>query len=487
MQKYLKKIGFVQVAFFLILFFGVCLRIFTPPFQGMDEQLHFARAWQVSEGIFLSPAAKVRDIENENNPMILDIIKKSSKIKKLLLHSEDEKFLVAEIPRSMISPDFTFNFGSKFNKVNFEMTKNFLLTSIDSTDTEFVLIPTTGQYPPLAYFPQATAAFIGRSLNLNAGEIYYFMCFAALLFVAVCVLISMKLLPEKKFLIFLLAMMPMFLVEIISTSADAVTYGICFLGTAWLLSMRNKFDEITGKEIFALIILAICLGLLKSVYGTILLLYFLMPRQRFKKISAFIGLGIFLLFTALAASGLWIYFSITAKDVEMFSKFYLGYDDVDIVAQKNFIIENPKGLLVALFNTLTYSEGDIRLVKSFVGMLGRYKIYLPNYFVLGYSIILITLGGFCGKLNLRFWQRIFIFLGVFASIIGVLTVEYLIWTSVGGELIRGLHGRYFIPIALTAFSILSFLRPPKYANLIVLLCGIFSASFAIWMTYSVFY
>ena len=55
-----------------------------------------------------------------------------------------------------------------------------------------------GQYSPLAYLPQSIAAFVGRSLNLNAGIIYYLMCLSSLLFSAVCVFWAMKILPEKK-------------------------------------------------------------------------------------------------------------------------------------------------------------------------------------------------------------------------------------------------------------------------------------------------
>jgi len=71
--------------------------------------------------------------------------------------------------------------------------------------------------------------------------------------------------------------------------------------------------------------------------------------------------------------------------------------------------------------------------------------------------------------------------------LGIFVIEYIIWLPVGGNLIEGIQGRYFIPIALFGFSIFSCLSPPKYANLIVLLIGIFSALVTIWTTYSAFY
>ena len=502
--NFLKKMKFEQVAFLAILFFGICLRIVTPPFQVVDEINHFGRAWQVSENNFFGESEEVRDVEKGNNPITKRYFRFVTQADKIPLHHENEKFLTAKIPSSMIPAEFE-DINNKFTadvcnmsvaeslknpdikNISFESIEKFLFAPLNLETTEILMIPNTGQYPPLAYFPQATVAFIGRNLNLSAGAIYYAMCFASLFFVAICVFFAMKILPEKKFLIFLLAIMPMFLAEIISTSADAVTYGVCILGSAWLLSQRNNFSAITYKEIFLLIVLSICLGLLKSVYGTILILYFLMPHQRFKNILHFVGFGIFLLALELTVASLWTYFAVTANEVELFSNFYLGHSDVNPLLQKNFILENPMAFLNAVFNTLTFGENTKFFIETFVGWLGSYNILLPNYFVAVYMVALIFFGSFAGKLELKFFQRGLIFFVIIVSIVGIFMIEYLIWTPVGGNLIEGIQGRYFIPIALFAFSIFSCLSPPKYANLIVLLIGIFSALVTIWTTYSAFY
>ena len=68
-------------------------------------------------------------------------------------------------------------------------------------------------------------------------------------------------------------MMPMFLFQA-SSSADAVVNGVCVLGAAWLLSLRRESAQLTLMNCALLILLAVCLGLLKQVYGVLLLLYF---------------------------------------------------------------------------------------------------------------------------------------------------------------------------------------------------------------------
>ena len=185
----------------LLIIFGVAVRVVTPPYQLSDEINHFARAWQVSEGKFLAQEAEVRAIERGDNPTTIDQVRWSCG-GRVTLTTEDEKFFVAETPRSMMPPEFAIDVVNKFNTMNFVALKKFLATPLNPALTEWQLIPNTGAYSPAAYVPQAMAAFVGRRLNLSAGAIYYLMSLSALTFVAACIFLAMKLLPEKKFLIF---------------------------------------------------------------------------------------------------------------------------------------------------------------------------------------------------------------------------------------------------------------------------------------------
>jgi len=159
---------------------------------------------------------------------------------------------------------------------------------------------------------------------------------------------------------------------------------------------------------------------------------------------------------------------------------------VDVTLQKNFILQNPAEFFKTIFNTVTYADYDIMLAKTFVAWFGAYNLMLPDWFCFSYWIILVV-SGFFGKLNLKNFHRICILTAVAITILGIFTVEYLIWTSVGANVVNGVQGRYFIPIALFGFSIFSCLSPPKYANLVVLLIGTFSAVIAIWTICTNFY
>ena len=484
LERKIDGVGFELIAACLLIIFGIAVRLVTPPYQVADEINHFARAWQISEGKFLSPTAKVREIERGDNPTIKDQVRWSCKGGKVTLQSEDEEFFVAEAPRSMMPPEFAIDVVNKFHLISFDMAGKFLSTPLNPNATEWHLIPNSGAYSPLAYFPQAVTAFIGRQLNLNAGTIYYLMSLSALIFAVMCLFAAMKLLPEKNFLIFLLASMPMFLTEITSNSADAVIYGVCFLGTAWLLSLRKSSELMTAAEIFGLIIFAITLGLLKQVYGAILLLYFIIPRSRFKSTLQFVILGVILLALELVTSTAWLYVAGDFGRIPLFTGFYLGLEGIDVAAQKNFILAHPIAFLVAVKTSLI--NPSVWFAKTFFGVLGIVNVYFPKIFYFGYGAILIVAASI-GKLRLSLIHRGIILFAIFITVLGVFAVEYLVWSPVGAGIIAGVQGRYFIPIALLAFSGLSLFEPPKFANLLVLSIGTLSAALTVGLVCSRFY
>ncbi len=207
------KIGLEWIAAILLLLSGSVLTFLTPFLQIPDEPAHLCRAFQISEGILLSPVA------------ILD---------------NGRKTLTAEVPDVFTLKKYTANPFSGDKRYSFDDIK--FLMSAPTTNRHIVYISNTGQYSPLVYFPQALAAYIARSLGaVTAGQIFYSMRFGAVLFVTLCIFLSIRLYPEKGLLIFLLSMLPVFLAESASLAADAATYGICFVTTSYLLALgRNK-------------------------------------------------------------------------------------------------------------------------------------------------------------------------------------------------------------------------------------------------------
>ena len=450
----------------------------------MDEINHFARTWQISEGIFLSPTTTIGDFMRGDH-----------RSKKIFSFDDTappdvwrDKIYIAEVPASFLQEVFIADANNKHYVHAFALAdvKNFLATPLNAQNRELVMIPQTGVYPPPTYLPQAVVATIGRALNLNAGIIFYAMGLSGLLFNAACVFAAMRLLPDAKPLIFLLAMMPMFLVEAASTSADAVTYGVCIFATAWLLSMRQSTEKFSRTEIFALIILAAAIACCKSVYGTILLLYFFIPRERFggsaKKFWAF---GIFLLAVNLSTALIWTELSVTAADVQFYTSRYHGDLTANIAEQKIFVAEHPESFFAAMINSLLYFKTWYAV--SFIGTWApQCDVTLPPIFYLLYGVTLIFFALSCA-VPVKPIERAVMLLAASISVGAFFFVHYLKWSPVGGEFVYGVQGRYFIPLAPMVFVAISFLPTMRRQNSIALFAGLFAGAMTLLTNFFAFY
>ncbi|MBQ3450672.1 MAG: DUF2142 domain-containing protein, partial [Selenomonadaceae bacterium] len=211
--------------------------------------------------------------------------------------------------------------------------------------------------------------------------------------------------------------------------------------------------------------------------------YFLIPRERFKN---FFSLGAIILFMNLFVSLAWSYLSVTLSGAEPATiKQYLGVENVDVAAQKTFILEHPAEFLNTLIFTINFAK--IYYLFSFMGVWGTNgEFYMPPLFYVAYGMTLIFFA-LTNGLKLRLGERGILIFASGISVFACFLFDYLIWAPVGAEFIRGVQGRYFIPIALMIFAALKFLPPMKHKNLIATLSGIFSGAMMLLANFFAFY
>lgn len=490
----IEQIGLKRIYLWFMLLFGTAICFLTPPYQVMDEEAHFRRAWQLADGTLVSPALTTREIFHGNNPCSTDIINAGVRIglqnggPGMTEEFMNRKFLVAELPMSLVSKHFTgLHVGSAEPYYSWDQCKNFLFLPREGGETEWVIIPNTGMYSPLSYLPQSVGGLLAKLLSLPLGITFYLMRFAAMLFVMLCVYFSFRLFPEKRHLIFVLATMPMFLLETASVSVDAVMYGVCLLGSAWLLSLRNRDSLLSDREIVALFALAIVIGLIKPSYGTILLLYFLLPIKCLKNALCYLCVGVGILLASLAATSVWMDVAVRSQGVPI-TFWDIPYPQIDAERQKRFICDNPIATLTAGMNTIQDTDGW--RMKSFVGMFGNYDMerseYLPDWQYVLYMAIIVTLA-LHGAIRLKFLHRLILLFALAVTAVGLFVIEYIIWTPVGAEMISGVQGRYFIPVALLLFVPLSCNLTFRYANILAVAGGLYGGIITLWYTCTVFY
>ena len=447
------KIGLEWIALAFVLIFGSAMAFLTPVYQIPDEPNHFARAYQVSELTFICPIATDED---------------------------GIQWQVSSIPSVFFDEKYTHDLVKK--KYSWRDIGDFLSTSINP-DIRTEIRTNAGPYAPLLYMPQAIMGFLARSLGCTAGAVFYAMRLGAVLFVAACVFLSIRFLPEKGLLIFLLAMTPMVLCESASNSADAMLYGCCFLFSAYLLFLSKNEKHLTVLEMTLLLLMAAAMGLLKQVYGTILLLYFLIPWQRMGSKKRYFIFGTSLLVVCLGVSFSWLHISGALSQVTLTTPMIRG--GVNMHEQIQFILYNPWRFFKVLVNTFRwYSEF---YVMSFIGILGWLTILLPRWYYVAYTVAIVLASVAGGEFSLKLWQRILILSGFIASGLALTTLMYVAWTEPGYAVVEGIQGRYFIPLALMTLTAFSYGRRIKHEKTFACIAGLVSAFITLLKTIQHFY
>lgn len=233
------------------------------------------------------------------------------------------------------------------------------------------------------------------------------------------------------------------------------------------------------RQIFILVFIAAIIGLSKQVYGTIMLLYFLIPSARMGNRKRYFAFGIILLCVCLASSLIWIYFSTSRYNAVM----SLGID-ANIEGQIKFIAENPLRTLFILFRSNLLQAKSY--ASTFIGILGWYFVRFPLWFYFVYMFILVK-GAMHGKLKISSLHRIIMLSGLLATLFALDAYMYITWTPVGAEELTGIQGRYFIPLALMALSALSHFDRMKHEKIFALCAGTFSVIMTLGLTLTFFY
>ena len=310
-----------------------------------------------------------------------------------------------------------------------------------SNETEFENYGGSANYNPICYLPQVIGLWISRLfhapviVSLYMARLFNLAAFIVILFYAI------KIAPKFKNFILFFALTPIALQQGASFNPDALVISTCvFLISYVMYLIYDKKTVMTKKEIALLYVLAIGIGLLKLVYVPLLLMYFLIPKERFgssrrKTIHAVI------MIMSVAITGIgWF----------LFSSRYLGdtLEGVNSSGQVAYILSNPIKYAEVLLRTFQVKFKFY--TASMLGMvLGTLQISLPElyvYFSAGFFLLLLVQNK--ERLKTKTNERI-TYLATFVVIMLLMfTVLYLQWSPVGHPFVEGIQGRYFLPLLL---------------------------------------
>jgi len=409
--------------FFLITSFlsGILFLIITPPFQVPDEINHFYKSYQISDGHLTS--------EKKDNR------------------------LGGYVPKSFMEITKPF-LGLRWDsntKTNFKTIKEQFSIPLHEYEKIFVDFPNTALYPPISYIPQMFAIYVLKTLNLPPLIIFYGARLFTLLAWIFCIWLAIRTTPIFKWLLTLLALLPMSIFTNMSLSADVVTNIFAFLFVAYILKVVFQEKDFDRKNYWQIVFLAIMIASSKIVYTPLILLFALIPIKKFKDIKSFslqfIGLLIIGFGTALAwtisINGLYIPYN------EYNSAYKDGVDLVNcgsIKEQADYILTHGFYIANVFINSM-YQAFDM-YYTGYIGTFGWLDTKLPIWIIHTSYIVILVIAIFENnkKHSFTIFQRMVVVCALIAVTTLLLLSQHLTWDCIGADKITTIQGRYFIPI-----------------------------------------
>jgi uncharacterized membrane protein len=407
-------------AFVLIaLIFGNALIVLNPPFQTADEAQHFFRAWQITQGEFISRAKTPLGEAGGYLPSSLDAF--WQRFKPMAMHPDK-------------------NTSAHYILDSFHIP-------LQPEKQSLIAFGNTAHYCPIGYLPQCLGIGLGRALSLPIPMILYLGREANLLAFTLIGFLSLRYAPAIARPVFLLLLMPMMLCLAASVSADTLSCALATLFTALICRhFAAGAKSIDGKAILLVMLVSVPLSVGKVVYVPLLALLFLIPAQNFRgkaRKTAVVSLLIALNLVSLIA---WA--SATSNlDTKISTE-----KNISPHGQLDRLEQHPLRLATLLCNTA--KDGGWFVCTTYVAVIGWMDLNFPPPMVNAYLFLLIFFCWTAGDrppLPAPGRTALIVLPAVMVSCLGIAVLNLLYWTPLESNYILGLQGRYFIPLTPAIF------------------------------------
>jgi uncharacterized membrane protein len=415
-NKQLEKISPTRFFIIAAVLLSIWYNFFTPPFQASDETNHAYRISQISEGHFLP---------NKQN--------------KRLGGEVDAAFLDYKRPYQLLSTNLVAR-----------CEKKTIAQTIKNHKKVFVDFPNTSYYSPVSYLPQAIAWCLGSKLFARYDILYYLSRIFSVIVWICLVAWSIHLIPFQKWTLVCLGLLPMQLYISNSLSADTLSNGLCFLLLGYTLYVTYEKQKLTRKHIIILGVLGVLIALGKLVYIGLLLIVFIIPKEKFgsakkKSLSLlFIGglAGIAFVFWSCIVNRYYISYA----DYDKGHRNILGLSEVgNLEEQKAYILSHGFYIIKVIFRSIF--EHPQTYLQSYIGNLGQYDVpFVTQVWSSAYLLIFLIIGMQRSEKHLTLKIRIVSFLAATLAFALLILSQHLTWDRVGEGISDLIQGRYLIPI-----------------------------------------
>jgi uncharacterized membrane protein len=455
----------------LSLVFGVAYALLIPPFQSPDEPNHFLRAWQISEGAFLSD------------------------------HRPDQRLGgVLPLSTQALADSFAYLKNNYDARLDAALIRRLAALPPNYTKRGFLDFANTAIYAPFGYVPQALAIALLRPFGasvlttLYTARLFNLFVWCGLMFFA------LRRLPFKKSTIAFLLLLPASLVIAASCNADVMVNALSFWvvvgtvdGRRWTGDggrWRGDGGRETGdggrRTVLGVLGVLGVVCFQKLVLVPFALLLWCLPNtaawNKWKYAGLFVAVAAAILGSMQAQHWFIPYdaYNPAFRDTQTLN------EGVNPSAQLAYMLGHPVQFAGIVLKS--YAQALPSTLAHVLGKFGWEKNYLPAGWLFAlFSALLLLLVSEKNPLSKR--QRGLAGFVVFGYIACFSVTMYALWCPVGALELSNLQGRYFAPVLPLAALLVGRFLPGRFllgvqaVAWIVLVLSQVAMLFSIWGRY----
>lgn len=300
-------------------------------------------------------------------------------------------------------------------------------------------------YSQVCYIPAAVALKVTSYLHFPFSIWFKIGKIANLLLYSLIMYLAIKIMPVKKELLFVFALLPSNLSLASNYSYDGYITALLALSLALFLQKLYSREKVDAKWTVQYTIASAFAVLPKAVYAPLILLPLVFKQDRFKDKKQQCKFKVALAFLTLVLLSTFILPALLSPSVAGDNR---GAGVTSVSGQMQYIFSNPVFYSILLLKS-TFGQ-------LFVKFFGAATITKMGYTGCASFVALIVLDAVMVALavvnyeqkesRLDKYQRVFIVFLIFCVNCLIWTALYLSFTEVGGTEIQGVQGRYFLPL-----------------------------------------
>ncbi len=410
---------------FAALFLGCMYMAVLPPLSAPDEIAHFASAYAISN--------QIMGMERTDEYGFVRMRKEDEFLQNVEMVSGDEERM---------------SLGRLLEEETWQAIADHAFPLFVSAEQKEMVSSVVGQNhsTPISYLVPALGITVARLLGVNCIALAFMGRFFQLMFYAAMVYASVRVLPFGKMVLFGVSMLPMALHLAASYSYDAFLMGTCFFFGSYCLHLAYAKPMVTWKDILLLAVLAAAFGPCKMIYAVMLGFALLIPVKKFGNWKRW-GISAAAVLAAFAAAMVLVNRA-TITNYAVSTDTYVEWAS-EPAYSFSWVIHNPFISMRIFYDSLVHL-GDEWTLQMFGSMLGNLDpvLSVPFAVIAGMAscLILLSLRNAGEALYMKPWQKFWVCLIAFGSLLGLMGAMLIAWTPFGSPVVEGVQGRYLLPV-----------------------------------------